>query len=83
MIIWKDFILDDFLGPVLKDVRATDSDGTSIMEDANAGSIQETRQGSRPARMVGFSSLDSTNDLLGKEAIRGRSNRVLRQRGEG
>lgn len=81
MITWTDFIFDDVVGPVLKDVRATDSDGTSIKDDTHTGSIQETRQGPRPARMVGLSSLE--NDPLGKEAIRGRSNRVLRQRGEG
>jgi hypothetical protein len=69
VILWKDFILDDVVGPIL-DVDFDDEKeiltscrrkrigSPSVMEDAN-GIIQETRQEQRPARMVGLSNLDS------------------------
>ena len=72
MILWKDFILDDFFGPSLllesetsigcREARTEDSQYRQ--EDAGetqAGQIQETGQLQRPARMVGFSRLDSNN----------------------
>ena len=62
MIHWKDFILDERFGPILsvpsEQVCATRPGVPSVMEDAR--SIQETRPEQRPARMVGLSSLDST-----------------------
>lgn len=62
MIFWKDFILDDFCGPVLS-FREGDV-GSDIMEDGSASSsYQETRREKEPARMVGQSVLDSKNSL--------------------
>ncbi len=49
MILWKDFVLDDALGPVLLDrdnLRVTRS---RVMEDASARAlIQETRRDAQP-----------------------------------
>ena len=64
MIRWKDFVLDDVIGPSLildfNECRETrPGSAQSVMEDAKAH-IQETRQEQRPARMVGLSSLDSS-----------------------
>ena len=75
MIFWKDFLLDDQVGPSLvigeiEDLkcRRTRLGSPSIMDDAigkhSGGTecalqIQETGQEQRPARMAGFSSLDS------------------------
>ena len=59
MILWKDFVIDDQLGPYLFCCEAG-ADSASIMEDARDGQIQETRQEQQPARMVGLSSLDSS-----------------------
>jgi hypothetical protein len=73
VITWKDFILDDVVGPVMMDPSPIDSNETEVcrrtrlgstivMEDEESenSSIQETRQEQRPARMVGHSSLDSS-----------------------
>jgi hypothetical protein len=71
VILWKDFILDDEIGPCLVvgpaavvrgssinlKYRKTWPNSSSVMEDAHT--IQETRQEQRPARMAGLSSLDS------------------------
>ena len=91
MILWKDFILDDFIGPVLATegprqvCRNEGWDCASVMDDARAemaqgcASFQETRQRQRPARMVGMSGLDAAPS--GTEA--GRSNpSALRQGGK-
>ena len=75
MIIWKDFILDDIVGPVLalpedlpqtggcsgKQLGSPDTrNGASGKQRASHDAkIQETRQEQRPARMVGPSSHDS------------------------
>lgn len=69
MIFWKDFILDDFLGPSLKDQKiCTEKPGSvSVMEDADGISNQETGQEQRPARMVG-NRVSSSYSHLGKEA---------------
>jgi hypothetical protein len=85
VILWKDFVLDDQFGPSLHLAGAEDTQvgretrfgNPSVMEDANRVSIQETRQDSRPARMVGYSSLDSHTH--GMEADQG-SRTVLQQR---
>jgi hypothetical protein len=71
VIFWKDFILDDVVGPILADVgskddkdykvcRRTRLGSPSVMEDARGNTIQETGQEQRPARMAGLSSLDSS-----------------------
>jgi hypothetical protein len=74
MILWQDFIIDDFWGPTLQ--AASDSAGsdrpiqvcrrkrqlertTCIEEDAQGALIQETGLGHLPARMVGGPCLDS------------------------
>ncbi len=88
MIFWKDFILDDVLGPhlVLPDedrIRNTLGMGAqSIMEDAIVKSedIRETGQEQQPARMAGLPSLDSNRSSM--EADRGQSSQRLRWRGE-
>jgi hypothetical protein len=76
MIVWKDFIFDEVLGPLLEcpqlepGSRSFD-DRTSVMEDAeiaNVDNVQEARREQRPARMVGTVSLDS--NLTGREACR-------------
>ncbi len=49
MIFWKDFILDDSLGPVLKDSRGLNANRSRIKEDASARAlIQETRREAEP-----------------------------------
>jgi hypothetical protein len=81
-IRWNDFILDEFLGPILSFEESSPvsragigASGNSVMEDAagDSGQIQETRIGERPARMVGQPNLDSTQNPLssGMEADRG------------
>ena len=89
MILWKDFVLDDFLGPVLL-MPEEESQNTKVCREERLGSpivmedegmqIQETRQEQRLARMAGLTSLDLAQ--TGMEA--GRSNRAqsTRQRGE-
>ncbi len=68
MILWKDFVLDDFIGPYLV---CSDEEVTprTHQEDGNTAAIliQETRQEKAPARMVGSPSLDS-NGRLGMDA---------------
>ena len=98
MILWKDFILDDFVGPVLanienepapKSCRRKRFGSPSVMEDAMGAktetseyvSIQETRQERWPARMVGFSSLDSASS--GMEAGEGYRVSISWKRREG
>ena len=68
MILWKDFILDDFLGFHLCCDKPLD--GSSIRNDAQI--IQETRQVQRPARMVSPPSLESIK-TIGMEAERASS----------
>jgi hypothetical protein len=65
VITWKDFVFDDVMGPVMMDqdlelasCRRTRIGSPNIMEDVT-GIIQETRQETRPARMVGRSEIDS------------------------
>ena len=73
MITWKDFVFDDVMGPMMIDqdinlpnflnaelesCRRTRIGSPNIMEDVT-GIIQETRQETRPARMVGRSEIDS------------------------
>lgn len=68
MIYWKDFVLDDVIGPSLvvggeeeqlgQSCRKANTGILSVQDDAE-GTIQETGQGQRPARMAGLSSLDS------------------------
>ena len=64
MIIWKDFILDERVGPILSvdlavELATEGADAVSVMEDGGRHHIQETGQERRPARMVGESSLES------------------------
>ena len=73
MIFWKDFLLDDIVGPILampddphascreaKRLGGPDTrNGASGANGVLDTSIQETRQEQRPARMVGHSSHDS------------------------
>ena len=82
MIVWMDFVLDDFFGPSLKTggnefCRTMRLGRPVIMEDekrsgntaghVETSTIQETGQVNRPARMVGSHSLD-LNAQTGKEA---------------
>ena len=88
MITWKDFILDDFLGPVLADIEScrewvssgVEEGGRSSAEETGKNSVQETRQGQQPARMVGGSSLKAVR--IGMEADKKVPNSV-RPGGEG
>lgn len=71
MITWKDFVIDDVLGTYLnfEECREEIAGGKSVMEDAHGSTIdpiQETGQELRPARMAGYTSLESV--LSGKEA---------------
>lgn len=72
MIFWKDFILDDIVGPILampeerskiggREERLGSPDARNGASGTNTAKaeIQETRQEQRPARMVGHSSHDS------------------------
>ena len=90
MILWKDFILDDVIGPSLafadegEVCRMLRFGGPGVMEDASGKKgvktpIQETGQVRQPARMVGYSSLDSAQ--TGMEAGRG-YRATLRRKGE-
>jgi hypothetical protein len=92
VIIWKDFILDDVVGPVMIDpsdidvnesevCRRTRLGSTIIMEDEH-GIIQETRQEQRPARMVGHSSLDSLAEPHMDVSSSNRASTGLRPRGK-
>ncbi len=96
MILWKDFILDDVVGPSLsiegedqisvsRGAKAQRCGSPSIMEDAKVAAIQETGQEIEPARMVGLSGSESITQSadIGMDADSG--NRVFerRQRGEG
>lgn len=90
MITWKDFVLDDVVGPVLSFLNETEEQelscremrfgSTSIRNDAKVA-IQETGQEQRPARMVGQSSLISAQTDM--EVGRcDRANSSSRRRGE-
>jgi hypothetical protein len=75
VIYWKDFVLDDVLGPIFVmpesstprpeiydqsyRTEATEP-GRTDTEDGARAQIQETRTEQRPARMVGLSDLDSS-----------------------
>jgi hypothetical protein len=65
VIRWNDFVFDEVLGFVLdiegspNEFRAERTGGSSGEDAATTGPIQETRDEQRPARMVGFSDLDS------------------------
>ena len=76
MIFWKDFIIDDFMGPLLNvdglkssemslEVRVVDGCDSVIKEDeyASRKHIQETRRENEPARMVGQTGLDKKRSL--------------------
>lgn len=66
MILWKDFVMDDLMGPYL--VCSEELGSRDIMEDVNEKqTIQEMRQEKAPARMVGSPGLDS-NALSGMDA---------------
>ena len=82
MILWKDFILDDVIGPTLRPDVCREAIGESpdVMEDARAA-IQETGREQRPARMVGHSSSDSARN--GMEADRSFAELRSRRRGGG
>jgi hypothetical protein len=71
VIYWKDFILDDVMGPVLRipesassgkqsDRTETRDASCTDTEEGTRAQIQETRTEQRPARMVGPSDLDSS-----------------------
>jgi hypothetical protein len=71
VITWKDFILDDVVGPIMNDAifessdlscRVTSRLGSPIVMEDVTGAIQETGQEQRPARMVGLSHLDSCTE---------------------
>ncbi len=85
MILWKDFVLDDQVGPLLRftedalECRRTRLGSPSVMDDAMV-SIQETGQEQRPARMVGLPALDSQKSSM--EAGVGDRVQVLRRKGE-
>lgn len=76
-IKWKDFILDDEIGPFLAvDAREDEKcrekkrfGSPGVMDDAIGKKIQETGQEQQPARMVGYSSLFS-NTSPGMDASR-------------
>jgi hypothetical protein len=60
VILWKDFVIDDEIGPYLVCCEG-DAATRDIMDDVTPEyQIQETRQETRPARMVGRSSLESS-----------------------
>ena len=98
MIFWKDFILDDIVGPILAmpEERPTTSgrdetrfgspdtrNGASGNNTVLSTDIQETRQEQRPARMVGHSSHDSAQvDRKSAESNRTESTRLVRGGGE-
>jgi len=84
VIYWKDFILDDFIGPQLSSAAGTSgreerNGRLGVMEDAVE--IQETGQGIRPARMAGLAPSSDSIPKAGMEA--GQANRfeVTRRRG--
>ncbi len=72
MILWKDFVLDDEIGPVLlfREIEqlagSREKEGAvlRVMEDARKHLIQETRQGQQPARMVGISGLEGVRESM-------------------
>jgi len=96
VIVWKDFILDDFFGPTLsleferQESQSGRSGGTTKSCEARLdnpgvmedanGNIQETGQEKRPARMAGSLSLDSTQ--AGMDAGREDSTASLQGGGE-
>jgi len=63
VIRWTDFVLDDFLGPLIAfggepavvRGKRTGASG-AVKEDGGTSAIQETRRDAQPARMVGLSS---------------------------
>ncbi len=57
-VTWGDFSLDDLIGPFLKE-----SEDDSVLRshtDVIKSSNQETGPGSKPARMAGLTSLESS-----------------------
>jgi hypothetical protein len=51
VILWKDFVLDDSLGPILVDRRDLGATRSRVREDASAVAlIQETRREDEPLR---------------------------------
>ena len=93
MILWQDFILDDQFGPYIvtddstvvitsRDIKCRKAvlGSPNVMEDVR-GQIQETGQEKRPARMVGYSSLDSISQS-GTDASLGDRVMSSRRRGE-
>ena len=74
MITWMDFVLDDFLGPVLNFEQDGEqvcraSASSEFMDDGRTDTIQETRTGQQPARMVGESLLDPVRFGLDAERV--------------
>lgn len=76
MIFWNGFVMDEVLGPLLSiehwdesfrrsgETRARGQDGRSSSGAQGCASIQETRQGQRPARMVGYQAIDSEQSRM-------------------
>lgn len=97
MILWKDFLIDDEIGPTLMDPQtcrqtreclAARPRATSVMEDANRGAtidgvVQETGQEKRPARMAGLiQSSDKTTSAVSRTGMdAGRELEVVSRQG--
>jgi hypothetical protein len=76
VIFWNGFALDEVLGPLLVtehwdesfrrsgETRARGQDGQSSSTAQGCASIQETRQGQRPARMVGYQAIDPEQNRM-------------------
>ncbi len=88
MISWLDFEISSEKGPllmvedlgVIMKFRRRRDKSTSIKEDISRAQIQETGQGQRPARMVGYSSSDHAR--IGMEAERALESSSLTESGE-
>ena len=87
MIHWCDFVLvsngDDFFGPVLsfEESREQPTGRSSVMDDTQSSTFQETGQMRRPARMAGLSSSDSV-ESISMDADRSESVALSRRGGE-
>ena len=96
MIFWKDFVLDEVIGPVIDpslldgvsdpvptSCRRKRLGSPNVKDDVRGVSFQETGQEQRPARMVGLSSLDSESARDHMDVNRSDRAKFLRhQRGE-
>ena len=98
MIVWQDFVLDDFFGPTLLtsdeiDFRNRKTDRAFVMDDKCDGVLQHTvnpnyqgtRRDEEPARMVGnMSGLKSTDERSPfRTEADGCDQSSVRTRGEG